>query len=1640
MRSPASLPLCESFEPRLLLSGAPYDIPFTLSEATNVSLIVTDADGAILRELLKGEPMSAGSHVETWDGLDFMGNPVDPGSYTWKLLESDGLTSEFQFTLGSNADSLAYHQWAGDHVPASTVAVDSTGMYVASNFSEDPIAYFKQSMDGTTRYWQQTQWGLGGGHLASSMAIADGYIYMLRLGNTNLITKVWANSGSRGPEWAIPANGTDLSASSDHVVVSWETDGIVRWYNGSGVVLAEKTGIPSPRGVASLSGTQSLVISGTSVYVIDRANTATFTPLITGLTDPQRLDIDPNSGDIFVFDGGASQQIKRYNAAGVLQQTYGQLGGRPTQGLYDATVGFYNVTDIAADGNGGFVITETAAPRRTTHYDISGNVVNEWYGGQCFRPTAYVDEVNPQYVWMNGGYDDLIQMELDWNTGEWQMHATYKYYQVGPGNFGNGGLGGLGDTFRPLYHNGQLYLARTGGLQLFKVDEPGRRLVPVAASWAESGLRNLWVDANGNGIADGGETTSAGDIYGSPRGWWDENFNYYENGPYGSPVIKWSPTGWNAYGTPLYTFAAADTTTWTEMPQELNTSAYQQRGLTVDANGNVYVAINDDSWPSSERYGVTYWTKDLGGNRIVKYDSSGNLVWELGRHNWYAVNPNPGDMNYFAGMYGATEDYIFAHDFDNNTAHVFSSDGLYVGRSMTTITGAPGIDLGWRESNFGGSMYENPVTGDVYILHDSGNCVFVFKLTGWENISRQSGTVVVDQVSPSADRLGTGLTGVYYNNDDFTGPVFTQQDGQINFSWGDQAPTGLDYDSWSARWEGAIEPAYSDTYTFITQVSEQDSVKIWVGGTLVLDNNGVQTQTTGAIDLEAGVNYPIRVEYKDISGEASMRLQWASRTLDRTTVPTEALYPTSELPVVTLETIDGLGAELGSDTGSFLVQRTGDTGAPLTLTYQIQGTATNGADYQTLPTAVEIPAGQSSAVIVVTPIDDTDIEGDETVKLTLTSQLNYQIAWPNADTVNISDDDASLDAGLIGYWKMDETSGLVANDFSGLDNDGTVSGAVWQSGYLGNALRFDGVNDSVQVPYDASMAVSNGLTVAAWVRSDTSTWNASASLMSKRLAYILSPTAGSKEIVFMLYSGGSWNSLAYTPSIDITQWHHYAGSYDGTAMTLYIDGQPVASQPASITINPDTGPLYIGRDDGLPRYFDGSMDDVRLYDRGLGVTEMQELFAYDGDPVVRVEATDATAAEQGSDPGVFTVTRDTNVGELDVQYTVAGSADAGDLATPLSGVVTIPDGQYTAEISVVPFDDPDKEDDETVQVVLSTSENYTIGTPNSATVTILDNDSPPVVTGVTFNDRPGRTISKADGMNTGVTAIEITFDAPVLFSSADVVVQTVTVNAGAETVTGAIAPDSITGSGTAVMSIALADGSALNTWVKVVLNGSTITDTSGNLLDGDAPVGGSGWGYLHDAAVDLPSGDGTPGGSAVFYVASQVGDIDGDADVDLADLAILANNWMMYPMNDPYADLNGTFNVTLTDLGILASQWGQSLGTLPVTSPAPPSAGGLNESLAIASVAESTATETEPGVFDVLARAEVQTVPEDAPTATVATAELLPYEPTESASSPQGGEVTPTIVVEPMLETADTANEALADDLLADPSLPVVSM
>jgi Concanavalin A-like lectin/glucanases superfamily/Domain of unknown function (DUF1929)/Bacterial Ig domain len=215
--------------------------------------------------------------------------------------------------------------------------------------------------------------------------------------------------------------------------------------------------------------------------------------------------------------------------------------------------------------------------------------------------------------------------------------------------------------------------------------------------------------------------------------------------------------------------------------------------------------------------------------------------------------------------------------------------------------------------------------------------------------------------------------------------------------------------------------------------------------------------------------------------------------------------------------------------------------------------------------------------------------------------------------VGITVTNAPTTAGLVASYAFNEGSGAVATDGSGHGLTGTIVGAAWTAaGKYGKALSFNGSSSYVDLGNPAALQLTGSMTVEAWVRaaanpaddgqivakSDASGWQLKTS-----------PDTGPHTFGARVWSS-STNTQRYSTTVRaLNTWYHVASVYDATARThqLYVNGVldngtlkgtvPAAQTNRAVNVN-------IGRRTG-GFYFNGVIDEVRIYNRALSPTEVQ---------------------------------------------------------------------------------------------------------------------------------------------------------------------------------------------------------------------------------------------------------------------------------------------------------------------------------------------------------------------------------------------------------------------------------------------------
>lgn len=195
-------------------------------------------------------------------------------------------------------------------------------------------------------------------------------------------------------------------------------------------------------------------------------------------------------------------------------------------------------------------------------------------------------------------------------------------------------------------------------------------------------------------------------------------------------------------------------------------------------------------------------------------------------------------------------------------------------------------------------------------------------------------------------------------------------------------------------------------------------------------------------------------------------------------------------------------------------------------------------------------------------------------------------------------------SNLVGWWKLNGN----ASDSSGNGNTGTVYGAVpavGANGVVNGAYRFNGTSDYIQA---APVSLSR-FTISAWAKPNGIQTDSAAIVADEypgNVNYAMFFSSGSLVMQGGIFMGG-WT---YTPTntlIDNT-WSNVVLTYDGSTMALYINGALAGSTPYVATPASSGKSLHIGKRWDLNNFFKGSIDDVRIYNKSLSISEVQSIY------------------------------------------------------------------------------------------------------------------------------------------------------------------------------------------------------------------------------------------------------------------------------------------------------------------------------------------------------------------------------------------------------------------------------------------------
>ena len=450
-------------------------------------------------------------------------------------------------------------------------------------------------------------------------------------------------------------------------------------------------------------------------------------------------------------------------------------------------------------------------------------------------------------------------------------------------------------------------------------------------------------------------------------------------------------------------------------------------------------------------------------------------------------------------------------------------------------------------------------------------------------------------------------------------------------------------------------------------------------------------------------------------------------------------------PTQSIEATVATPTEGGPDDGIITITRTRDTSLEQTIFYTVDGTGVPGVDYAALSGSLIMAVGQTTATITIDPIDDTVIESDKTVVVTITPDPGYVVGGgaPGTATVTILNDDFPPRVSVVATDPTATETGPTSGAFTitrtldtgrALTVNYAVSGTAIPGEDYANTLV-----GSVEMAAGQASAVITVNPIDDSTRELVETVNVT--ILADSTYTVAQPSAATISIVSeptvsvtatgptATESGLISGAFTITRTLDTEQALTVNYAVSGTATpgvdyaTLFgrVDMAP-GQTSAVIAVNPI--------DDSILEFVDETVVmTLRPNSAYFIATPSDATVAIVSDearPIVTLSVSDPIATEAPLTNAAFTVTRVDNIAApLTVTYSLFGNAIQGTDYEALAGTAIIPAGQASANIEIVPIDDSDIEADETVQLILVSDDTYEAVSPTSI-VTIVSDDGVPL--------------------------------------------------------------------------------------------------------------------------------------------------------------------------------------------------------------------------------------------------------------------------------------------------------------------------
>jgi hypothetical protein len=663
----------------------PLTFEYELPRDGEVTIALVNEQGQMVRHLLAQAPRKKGTVVERWDGLDDVGKPLPAGTYTWKGIHHEPITTRYLLAVhNSGQPSYATPEgtgaWGADHGNPTTVCAVGEHMLLAWEGAEAGWAMLRTDLDG------RRQWGIkpDAEHLASDghsifagVGLGAGFKARKGVERYSLAEGRPFNFGNGKLQADLPPGGDDksnavsgLAYAEGILYVALEKRNLVALLDPDKGTVKAAWDVPAPRRLAVLPDGSLAVISNGKVLALKEGTARPF--LTEHLDEPAGIAVD-SSGTVFVANRGKLQNVSVFARDGKYLRSIGKEGGRPRVGLFDAG-GLLEPGGIAVDKTGKLWVAETLNyPKRFSVWDAkSGRPVKDFFGGSQYSTHVCMDPRHEDEVFCH-----MTVWKVDLDKGTWYPHSTM-WRRPGPDGAPeaydikrvftarNGKQFALGNNVL-LMRDGDRFKPLVWGIGNFAgnpfVPWPVCPLFKDRQKYPDGSY--FWQDANDDQIIQPDEITKAKSGTYMPHDWsWvDAELNLWN-----ARGFVYRPVRFAEDGRPVYDFTRPE-----------RVADFAGKDVVAAATGGADVGLRLGSLYVDPQ-DHSFYTIENG--RYARWAPDGKPIWAYRVVSTFAASlsqpiARPGQM------WGVTSPLGVAGEFTGlatywGTFHLFTRDGLYV--------------------------------------------------------------------------------------------------------------------------------------------------------------------------------------------------------------------------------------------------------------------------------------------------------------------------------------------------------------------------------------------------------------------------------------------------------------------------------------------------------------------------------------------------------------------------------------------------------------------------------------------------------------------------------------------------------------------------------------------------------------------------------------------------------------------------------------------------------------------------------------------------------------------------------------------------------------------------------------------------